>query len=245
MLRFGTPADNELVESFCNHPEVFEWTRRDGFTYCHVKAFLHAPNMTLIGEGGCFMGISHGEGCYEVHTNFITRGKETLMAGHEAMKIMFTSTDCVELQTMVPANNPQARMFARMLGFKHKFTRPNFWVVDGASHDMDFFAISIDDWIMQGRCADDGDAFHNKLEELGQHVDHAQEDAHDYYVGACMAMILNSHPRKAEKVYAHWAKQARYVPFKVLNDSPVIVDIGTCTLVYENGQLTIEEKDYA
>lgn len=245
MLRFGTPADKELVESICNHPDVRKWTAYQGAPLCNADRYLRAPCMTMIANGGCFLGVALGEGRYEVHTNFIEVGRNALRAGYEAAEIMFTQTDCVELVTKVPTNNPQAKWFAQALGCRYLFTRDEIWRSGAAMHDMEYFSLSVDDWILRGHCGADGAQFHEKLESLGEHVDHASDPVHDYYVGAALKMILNGQARKAETVYTRWARFAGYVAFKILAESPVTVDIGTCTLIYDNGSLTIEGKDHA
>jgi hypothetical protein len=244
-MRLATLDDKALVESICNCPDVRKWTAQDGGAPCVADRYLTGLSKVILADAGCFLLHCVDQGRYVVHTNLLPtcRGKDALRAAHDAMEFGFTRTDCVEALTMVPVNNPQAKWFAKAMGFRYMFTRKAFWLSGGEKHDMEYFSMSIDDWIIQGRCASEGAKFHEFLHSLpGGLVSHDDDDTHDSYVGATMKMMVSGQVKKGASIYNRWARFAGYVPVTVISELPLKVDISTCLLKFENGLMTVEEK---
>src|SRR5580692_37957 len=106
MIRRSFDASD--INPILNDPTVFESIKLPGMKLgeLDVTAVVENPvNVLLIAEGG---GIIFGQsepGIYDVHTAFLEnhRGYAAIKASLEAYRWMFTHTDCMILQTRVPA----------------------------------------------------------------------------------------------------------------------------------------------
>ena len=246
-MRFATYKDKALIESICNAPEIRMWTAFENAPACDADKYLASPSMVAVEEGvGCFLAKFIGYQKYVIHTNLYPSlsGKDKLRATKEALEMAFIRTGCVELQTMVPKNNMHANWFTNSVGFRKLFTRRKVWPQGGFMHDMDFYSMTIDDWIGHGECIDEGQAFHRFLERRG-HLSHDDDILHDAYVGATIKMMENGLIKKGEAIYNTWARFAGYEPMMVVSETPLIVDIRECVIRLENGELSIEEENHA
>lgn len=216
-MRVAVPADKSLVEQICSHPEVRRWTAHDGAPAFNADKYLQPPNICVIVEGGCFLGVSHGAARYEAHTNFVPtgRGRNVLAGVAQAMHHMFVNTDCETILTRVPVNNPAADWVTRRAGFRYLFTRPAYWPKDGVRHDMKQYEMTVEDWVRSGTCSATGRDFHARLPEG---PDHPEDPTHDAYVGALVTMIGAGNVHKGVHLYNRYALFAGYAPVRQRSD---------------------------
>lgn len=242
-MRLATMADRQRIEEICNDPLIRVWTACDGAPPCDAEKYLVPPSYTLMDERGCFLGLNIGPGSYVFHTNLLPtcRGFDSApKAAAEALRVAFLQTDTQELLTMVPGNMPHVKMMARLMGFKHQFDRQALWPANGVKHDMGFYRLSLDEWILSGACQATGEAFHERLHHELNLPGHAQNKAHDAYVGAVAEMILVGNVSKAVETYNRWARFAMYKTIRVISESPLLIDIQQCVLKVEGAQFSLE-----
>lgn len=242
-MRIATPDDKALIENIVNHPDVLRFAADDAAPGFDATPYLGPPHIALIVEGGCFLGIWHGYGRVECHTNFLptARGKTALLEARRAIDFMFLKTNCFGLVTRVPQNNPAADWFTRAMGFRLRFERDAAWVKDGVAFPVRFYELDLDDWIAQGHCVQAGRDFHEKLQALlpDRHA-HAEDHIHDCYVGAAAEMIRNGQVEKAALFYNRWATWAGYSEISVVSTDPLKIDIKDCVLSVRNGDFVVE-----
>ena len=240
-MRFATLADQAAVEAICNDPLIRVWTAFEGAPLCNAEKYLTHPSFVVIGDEGCFLAQSYGEARYCVHTNLLPhcRGAQAMRVAREALRMAFVQTDCRELVTMVPADNPQADWMARAMGFRLVFKRVSLWPGLLGRHDVRFFSMSIDDWISTGACSDSGRWFHDKL-QAHELVEHPDDPIHHAYVGAAVEMIRVGNVDKGLAVYNRSARFAFYEPVRVVSNDPLRIDIRDCVLRVEGGDFNVE-----
>lgn len=241
--------DAAEINVVLNDPSVFEAIKLPGMSPdIDVSAVLHNPaNVLLMAEGGGIIFAQQEPGIYEVHTSFLEhhRGRNAIRASQEAYRWMFTHTDCMILQTKVPAFNKAADSFCRLVGAIKDFERRNVWLTDAGPVDMSYWTLKYEDWIRKTpSLKESGKAFHHRLDEerdrLGFPDDsHPDEDCHDLYVGVCAETIYAGQPEKAVALYNRWAKFSGYGPITLVSRSPLLIDIGTSLLQVQNDNFKI------
>lgn len=244
MPRFATAADADLVTSICTHPEVMKWTHADGAPPFDPTPWLHPTNMVVLVESGCFLSNWLGDQTFEVHTNILPggRGKDAVLSGTLALLLAFVRSNAETLVTKVPGNNRPARWFARELGFTWMYSQAERWVQNGKAFDVDFFRLTVDEWILQGHLAQVGEAFHQELVDNGIEVDHPHDPVHDAYVGAACTMIQGGKAVKGIKLYNRWARATGYVPITVKSFEPLVLDLGSFIINLKSGLFRFEKK---
>ncbi len=207
MVRIATPDDRALIESIAKHPEVLPHIADDNSPPLDVTPYLGEPNVALIVEGGCFFGVWHGSGRVECHTCFLpeARGRTALVEGRKAIDFMFKQTNCFELVTRVPANNPAADWYARKMGFRLRFERPACWTKNGTAYPIRYYALEIDDWITQGHCV----------------VEKTTDPILDCYAGALGELLRYGKIEKAEFFYNRWAMLTGYPTVEFVAPAPI------------------------
>jgi hypothetical protein len=154
---------------------------------------------------------------------------------------MFTHTDCMILQTRVPAFNKGAAVMARAVGGTLDFERKGAWATDSGPVDVSYWSLKYEDWLKKTpSLMDAGREFHKLLDAERERVgapddSHPDEDCHDLYVGACVEMIRGGQPEKAIILYNRWARFAGYEPVSIASRDPLIIDIKSAALLVEDG----------
>lgn len=243
-MRIAVAEDKALIEHIVNHPELRKFNSHDGAPFCDAAKYLKSPSFVLIGNEGCFLLKAVGPCRYDVHTNLLPecRGRDALDVARYAMDLVFSRTDAEELYTMVPANNPAAAWFTKAMGFRFRFKRERVWLQGGVSHDARYYSITVDDWVLRGSRAGVGRIFHERLHSKAPQLDkHSDDPVHDAYVGAAISM-MNKQPVKALSLYNRWARFAGYEPIEVVSKDPLVVDIKSCSLKFENGTFAVEVR---
>jgi hypothetical protein len=232
--------DVEAVNAILNHPTVLPAITVPGRTGpIDATALIeNTHNFFMMAPGGCIAFCQDEPGIYEVHTNFLPeyRGRIALRASEQAYHWMFMNTDCMILQTRVPAPNVAADMFCRLIGATKQFTRKSIWPTEKGLVDLDFWQFPYQDWIRRAPSVNmSGRRFHEKLESERirhrlEHPLHPDEECHDRYVGACVEMIYAGQPDKAVVLYNRWASFSGYGKIALIARSPLVVDIGDAVL---------------
>jgi hypothetical protein len=236
------------VNAILNDPEVFKWIKLPGIDKIDIsEQILELRNHFLIVRGGCVVFSQQEPGVYEVHTNFLAdyRGSNAIRQSLAAYRWMFTRTDCMILQTKVPASNRAAEMFCRVVGATRDFERKAVWPSDDGPVDISYWTLSYEDWIRKTpSLMKSGKEFHERFDQERARFglteeNHPDEDCHDRYVGACAEMIYGGQPEKAVALYNRWARFAGYGLISVLSRNPLIIDISSAALLIEDRNFTV------
>lgn len=241
--------DASDINPIFNDPAVFPNVSVPGLEKIDVTNLVADPrNVLLIADGGGIIFCQIEPGIYEVHTAFLkpergSNGPHIRNVCVNAYRWMFTHTDCMVLQTRIPAFNKAAIVFAPLLGWRLEFERKSVWPTNDGMVDMSFFCLRYEDWVKKDeRIVETGKGFHRKLdEERARHGaeddGHPDEECHDRYVGACAEMIYSGQPEKGVVLYNRWARFAGYGQIAMISKDPLMVDIG-------NALLLVAEKSF-
>jgi len=228
--------DPTFLNSVANHPEVRPWLGGEG--ELDLAGLLgNVQNYGIEADGGGWLLQHLAPGEYELHTLFLpeARGMSYFRQAREALRWVFTRSDCTEILTKCPDDNPPARMAAVKCGFRERFHRENAWK-DGVG--IGFYALTIDDWFVRdAEALKAGRWFHHKLETEIGHPNHADDDLHDRAVGAAVLMIKAGMIGKGVACYNRWARFAGFTP--IIQIGPHTLDIQTHVLEVENGDFAV------
>jgi hypothetical protein len=231
--------DATKINAIINDPSVFPLISIPGIETLDVSNLLaDERNVLLMAEGGGILFCWHEPCTYEVHTAFLEgfRGRHAIRASKAAYRWMFTRSDCLVLLTKVPAINPAAASFCKIVGATLEFERKAIWPTNNGPVDMGYWSLRYDDWIRQTpSIKKSGRKFHDHLasefERKGQPEEqHPDEDCHDLHVGACVEMIYGGQLEKAVALYNGWAHFAGYGLINLVSRSPAVIDIGNALL---------------
>lgn len=234
--------DGTFLTSVANHPDVRPYIGPGDEALDLTQIISNPSNIALEAEGGGWVLVNLLPGVYELHTLFLpeARGKAYFRAAREALRWLFTTTDCLEVLTRCPDDNPGARMAASMVGFRERFRRDGAWA-EGVG--VSYQALTFDDWVSRDpQVAHEGHDFHVLLENekalRGSELpDHPEDEAHDRMVGAALLMAKAGKTGKAVGLFNRWACFAGYAPIQML--SPTIADIADAILEVKDGQLRV------
>ncbi len=236
------------VNAILNDPEVFKWIKTPALKTVDISDLvLNFHNIFLMVQGGCIIFFHQEPGVYEVHTNFLAdwRGSNAVRQSVAAYRWMFTRTDCMILQTKVPAFNKAAELFCRIVGATKDFERKAVWPTESGPVDMSYWTLKYEDWVRKAfSLMKVGKEFHDHLDiELARHgtkqESHPDEDCHDLHVGACVEMIYGGQPEKAVILYNRWARFAGYAPITIESLKPLMINIASAILHIEDRKFTV------
>lgn len=219
----------ERLNIVANHPEVrpfLGWSGELDLT----QIVENTSNFCFETDGGGFLCLNHGNGIYQAHSLFIPekRGVVTLSMARDVAEFMFVKTDCIEMKTLCPDDNPAAKGLAEKVGFERLFHRHNGWNGGGCG----YYSLRFDRWKeMTPSLIAEGQLFHEWLEaekrSRGSRLEtHEEDQAHDRAVGAASLMFKSRNVFKAVSLYNIWADFAGYLPISLLSVNPCLIDIG-------------------
>lgn len=195
------------LNDLCAHPRIKPYISPG------IEVNFHEiePNVLLECEKGFFFFITLGT-TYEVHTIGPPGiGKYTI----EAMRKIFTETDCLEIRTRVPVSNEPAARLSEKSGMRYLHTTKKSFIGEDCYH----YSITIDEWPMvDDECLRMGDKFHDIAPNT-----HEDCETHDRYVGASL-MIAENKPLKSAAFYNKWALLTGYMPVRIESLDPLIID---------------------
>ena len=227
-------ADPAHLNAVFNDPDVLPYVVFDGIERIDLTKLMSSDaNIALATEHGGFIFVPQQPAIYHLHTAFRPegRGRHAYRAAIEAAEWMFTRTDCLEILTVTPDDNPRARPFSGM-GFVEQFRRDNVFVRNGAAVGARYYALRYWDWV---RCApglvSHGTEFHTKIG-----CPHGGDEAHRRYLGACLAMIAGGMALKGVSLYAIWARFAGYAPIDLFSTDPVVIGWPGVTIMHLGSQ---------
>lgn len=230
-----------FLNEVANHPSVRP--RLGGLGLLDLAPLIENPaNVTLVAEGGGWIFVAMIPGIYEVHTLFLPhgRGRKFVQAAAHGFRYMFTQTDCLEIVTKCPDDNPGASIASYHLGFRERFRREDAWVPGvGVSYRV----FSIDDWFVRdAECAHEGHEFHTMIEVAKRQMDsslaaHPHDRAHDQAVGAAILMAKAGRIDKGMGFYNRWSIFAGYATIETVG--PNAVDVGDAIVEIGDGKLRV------
>lgn len=206
----------------------------------------HPAVIPLAGPHGGFIFAPFDTQRYELHTLIGPegRGKCVLPLFADAARVLFTTTDALEIVTKTAATNRAASIMARRAGFRVLFERQGAaW--DGS--DMTFYALSLDEWMMRDASLEtEGHAFHAMLEAAKIASEsvlpvHPEDPAHERAVGACALMVKAGRAAKAVWLYSRWAVLAGYATIELVEEDPPVIDVRDALVTIKDGQLEVLE----
>lgn len=228
--------DAKAINALVNDPTIRPYVGGEG--ELDLTDVVHNPaNYVLEAEGGAWILGLLMPGTYELHTCFRPegRGKGYFAAAREALRYMFAETECLEIVTKCPDDNPGARMAANLMGFHERFRREDAWA-PGVGISYQFF--TADDWFIRDKeCLSAGKRFHEILEVAkpaeSELPDHPEDETHDRAAGAAYLMISGGQHQKGVSWYNRWAVFAGYPP--IFQVGPSTFDIGSGVIVQARG----------
>lgn len=219
--------DGANLTRIANDPEVRPWIGGEGVM--DLGPLLSDPaNYGIEADHGGWLLHPILPGVYELHSLFLKegRGKPFFAAAREMFRFMFAETDCLEIVTKCPDDNPAARMAAATVGFRERFRREDAWAPGvGISYQV----FSVDDWVARdGECLAQGEAFHDALKAAqitagSDRPFHPDDEAHDRAVGAATLMIRGGYTAKGVGFYNRFAKFAGYAEVQAVG--PRTIDV--------------------
>lgn len=235
--------DPTFANEAANHPEVRPFLGGPEGPLDLTGLVLNPANYVLEVMGaGVWILQSTLDGVYDLHTLFLpeARGREYFVQAREALRWMFTRTDCLEVTTLCPDDNPGARMAASMMGFRERFRREGAWPT-GAG--VSYRVFSVDDWFVRDKaCLLEGRRFHEALEvakaQAGSTLPtHPDDDTHDRAVGAAALMVMEGQTSKGIGFYNRFAVQAGYAGIMALDLHTI--DVRDAIVAIEGGQMRV------
>lgn len=238
--------DATFLNTVANDPSVRPLLGATGLIDLSADV-ANTNNVVLVWTEGGFFAQKFEVGLYECHTLFLPggRGEKALAYAVEALRYMFTRTDCLEIVTRVPSKNKAADLFARSMGFVRKFVRKAAWPTDDGFDDVTYYGLTLDVWAMRDDdTRADGEWFHRRLESAklssGSALEvHPDDEAHDRAAGAAVQMIKTGNPQKAVWFYNRWARLAGYQMVTLVSMSPTIIDIGDAVIEAKGTEMEI------
>jgi len=220
-----------------NHPDVRPWLGGEG--KLDLTALVNDPvNVAFGGECGGFIFQRVGPGAYEAHSMITPdgRGSSSIKGAREAIRYLFTVTDCERVLTKIPDGNRAAAGLGRILGFREVFRREKAFQFNGDQVGVSFQVLTYEAWL--GSDPDlpaIGHAFHEELEAAkiaaGSTLPiHDDEEAHDRAVGATCLTAKAGNAAKAVVFYNMWAAFAGFHPISLVSQTPVVIDIGDAVI---------------
>lgn len=234
MIQRATAAHADYINEIANDPNV---NPHIGGEKDMDLSDLLGESISFVTEGGAIIFTPVNAAVYQFHTMFVpeARGRHALKAARHSAFEMFTTTDAMELVTYTPDEAKHARP-PRTFGFKPWFGRKNaIW-----GKDTTWYRLHINDWVVRDDgCLKKGQKFHRILHEQ-QDESHIDDDVHDRFVGAAIAMAEAGKVDKGLMVYNSWAGCAGYHAAVVESYEPLRVFTGDAVWSLVDGKLECE-----
>jgi hypothetical protein len=241
--------DGGFLTEVANHPDVRPWLGgTPGEKLDLLDAVRDPQNIALQTASGGFICLQVEVGVYDVHSLFLPGiRRKAVSAMRASLEYVFCRTNCVELRTMVPANNKAADGLARLGGFQERFMRTGVWPprVNGPLIDVSYRSLSLERWALQSPATHRaGRDFHAQLEaakrasgsSLAVHPDDA---VHDHMAGAVVLLARGGTVDKGVDLYNRWLGFAGYERIALVTASPPVLDIGDAVLGLDGDEIDV------
>lgn len=239
------PARNaDFINRLLNDPSIKPAVRGRERGELDLSAAVPSERVVALeGRHGAMLFHHRQPGLFEMHTMVLPegRGDWTIAFVRGCLRWMFARTEAIELFSRVPRGNLAALALVRNFHLVYEFSNPRGWFVDDSPVPAAIYTIHVDAWV---RSADGlqerGRWFHDKLKsELARfgksEAAHPDDEVHDRYVGAACEMAMAGQPLKAVAFYNRFAAMADYRPIRIVDLSPLTVDVGTGWLIFRDG----------
>lgn len=210
-----------------------------------LEAVVKNPrNYAFQNELGGFICINTFGQTYEVHTIFSPNRKgveQVVDLMFRAENFMFTKTDCAELTTKVPENNPGAERLANRFAFSNIGRQLNW----APSVNAALKRKTLEDWAKGApETYVAGRNFHDALDAAkvrmgAKIVSHPDDNDHDAIVGAAMLMVKGGQIQKGIGFYNYWAVLSGYAPVSLISAVPPVVEMADAVIGLEDGKLEV------
>jgi hypothetical protein len=189
---------------------------------------LNPENVTLVSDCGRGAYILHkiSPCLYVAHSLALKSARGHVMQAlmRDGFAYMYTQTDAIEIQTVVPTENRPATIWAHLAGFRPMFRRESAMVCNGILSDVVYMTQNYMDWAVRDDINQkEGEAFHDGL---GGHLDHRPDPVHDRWVGATLRCAKAGNLHKGVQLYNRWAALVGYLPVQIISHNPPLVDMG-------------------
>lgn len=233
-----------FLNEVANHPDVRPFLGAPENPVLDLTALVQDPRCICLevpGAGGWVLQPIL-PAVYELHTLFLpkARGRAYFAQAREAIRYMFSETDCLEIVTKCPDDNGGARMAASLMGFRERFRRENAW---SPGVGISYQVFSVDDWFVRDdACETAGQAFHEALEAAkiaaGSTLPvHPDDTAHDRAVGACCLMVKGGQAAKGIAFLNRWSIFAGYATIAAISES--LIDVQDAIIEVRGGQMEV------
>jgi len=228
-----------------NDPEVKQWIGYNEDAVVDLTNVISDINNYCLltdDEDGGYILHNLGDGLYVAHTLSLKSARGQPMADlmHEGFQFMFTTTDCLEISTLIPDGAIAAERWAKFAGFRNTFRRESFFNLNGNKVGGQFMTMTYSDWVYKApKLKEAGETFHSFIEENIGHPNHPDDDIHDRFVGATILGCEENNAAKVINQYNRWALLAGYQPSTIVNASPLVINIGNALIQQTNGSMEI------
>jgi hypothetical protein len=232
--------DAGAYHRIANDPAVLPLVVQKGQGELDFTAFLDNPdNVGFLYTDCAFLAHCLEPGVYEVHSMALphVRGRYVAEAAKLSIQCMFFATPAVELLTRVVEGNVAATALTHLVGFSPEFVRKAAWQTDEGPKDVSFYALRYPEWVKKQDWLRAGGEWLHSL--LGDEVSHADDPAHDLYVGATVEMLLSGQVDKGCFFYNRWARFAGYETIEVVDYDPLTIDIRSHRVTLANGKVEV------
>lgn len=224
---FRVTEDATFFNTVCNTDGVLErvsWTGER----VDVQPLLDSGSGFILDDevNGGFLLHSNSPNSYIIHTAFLpsTPVNYPLQLARECLWGCFMALDAQKLYSSACKSNPAAARLMRRCGFQKDFESDSRF---GNDLKEGFYSLDIDSYIRESKKLKTlGEQFHTLVEDT---TNHGEDEVHDQYAGAAVALIQCANYRKAEEVYNRWAFLTGYEPLNVLEDER-IVEVGDMSI---------------
>lgn len=237
--------DSAFLEKIANHPDVRPWLGGSG-PLRFDAIFADPNNLAFQTEHGGFIVHKLDLGIYECHSMFLPagRGGEARQAMVDSLRYMFTKTDCMEIVTKAPDDNPAAFGAARAMGFVSSFRLERGWKTQkGEMIGVECMRLPFSKWLRRDDKVEKfGDWFQEQLESGTKMAFPGQfsERSYRHSIGATVMMIQAGNVIKGVSVYNLWAKFALFPMMKLLSLTPTVVEFDQIVIEFNSdGEMEI------
>lgn len=225
----------EALNNIVNDPHVRPFVAPGNQPLDLTSQLANTNNVALVGEFGACVFLKLLPGVYEVHTQVRKegRGAWTNEMTKACTAWMFINTDAYEILTRVPKGHVGAKVATINAGGRFDFTREKECLFRGNLIDVHVYSFRIQDWLntQPEGLVEAGRKFHDLLHAEADRLGvtdpaHADDDNHNLYVGAAVAMVRAGRPIKGLLTYNRWALISRHVPIIPISmEKPVVAKI--------------------
>lgn len=235
--------DIQYCNEIFNHPEVYPYAVEDGRPESlDITSFVtNTNNIFLRYPGGMFSLMWEYDNTYQLHTLFTKSGRPSVKDYVlDGLVYMFTETDCETMYTRIPTWNKAARLLAEWTGFRKVHTESHKWLKGDKSYPVDTYVLRYEDWVVgNDKCLAEGNKFHTRLHEQLGFENHPDCPVHNSYAGSLALSLTKGAVTEGLRKYNKWAKLHDYYLIQIINDRPLILDIGDCYIKVEHNEFEV------